>query len=353
MAKLELRGLTKEYGAFKAVDNVDLNIEHGEFVCLLGPSGCGKTTTLRLVAGFLEPDAGEIRVGDKVVSSKRRSLPPEQRNMSMVFQSYAVWPHMTVAENVAYGLRMKRVPKPESAERVSALLEAAQLHTQATKYPSELSGGQQQRVALARALAPKPDILLLDEPLSNLDANLREDMRFEIRRLHDQFQYTSIYVTHDQAEAMAMADRIVIMNAGRIEQIGTPEDVYERPASEFVARFIGSANVMRVESLGDDKVQLHGIPISCGQGDFAGRGNPMAMAIKTHEVGLEPAGEHERPENSVPGTVIDQAYMGSHRDYIVDIGERILVTAPSTLNLSTGSPVNVHFPRLASRALTR
>ena len=352
MAKLELKGLTKEFGTFKAVDQVDLTIEHGEFVCLLGPSGCGKTTTLRLVAGFLEPDGGEIRVGDKTVSSKSKSLPPEKRNMTMVFQSYAVWPHMTVSENIAYGLRMKRTPRAETTDRVNALLEAAQLQVQSKRYPSELSGGQQQRVALARALAPKPDILLLDEPLSNLDANLREDMRFEIRRLHDRYQYTSIYVTHDQAEAMAMADRIVIMNAGRIEQIGTPEEVYERPASEFVARFIGSANVLNVKALGDDQVELYGTPIRCGQGDFAAHGSAMTLAIKTHQLALEPL-RPDRPQNSVPGKVVDQAYMGSHRDYIVDIGERILVTAPSHLSLPNGSDVSVHFPVHASRALTR
>src|SRR6266581_7582427 len=229
LASVDLRGLTKRFGLLAVVDDVSLRIDHGQLVCLLGPSGCGKTTTLRMIAGFLQPDAGEIRVGGRAVSSVRSVVPPEQRNMSMIFQSYAVWPHMTVRQNVGYGLKMKSMPRPERQSRTDVLLGATKLLDQAERYPSQLSGGQQQRVALARALATKPDILLLDEPLSNLDANLRGDMRFEIRRLHQEFRYTSVYVTHDQVEAMTMADRIVIMNAGRIEQIGTPEEVYERP----------------------------------------------------------------------------------------------------------------------------
>ena len=187
MPHLELDNLTKHYGAVRSVDGVSLAVEQGELICLLGPSGCGKTTTLRMIAGFLAPDAGEIRVGGKVISSTRGVVPPERRRMSMIFQSYAVWPHMTVTQNVGYGLKMKSMPPAERAARTDAMLAATKLSAQALRYPSELSGGQQQRVALARALAPNPDILLLDEPLSNLDANLRGDMRFEIRRLHDEF----------------------------------------------------------------------------------------------------------------------------------------------------------------------
>ncbi len=201
MATLELENLTKQYPGVVSVDSISLAVEHGEFVCLLGPSGCGKTTTLRMIAGFIEPDAGQIRVGGKVVSSPGAVVPPERRNMSMIFQSYAVWPHMTVRQNVEYGLKMKSMPAAERDARTDALLATTKLSAQADRYPSELSGGQQQRVALARAMAPKPDILLLDEPLSNLDANLRGEMRFEIRRLHDEFHYTSIYVTHDQSRS--------------------------------------------------------------------------------------------------------------------------------------------------------
>src|SRR5437899_1754822 len=289
MATLELDKLTKRYPGVVSVDAIDLSVDPGEFVCLLGPSGCGKTTTLRMIAGLLEPDAGEIRVNGKLVSSKDAIVPPEQRNMSMIFQSYAVWPHMTVRQNVAYGLKMKRLSAADKQGRVDALLRATKLSAEAERYPGELSGGQQQRVALARALAPKPDIMLLDEPLSNLDANLRAEMRFEIRRLHDQFQYTSVYVTHDQVEAMTMADRIVVMNAGHIEQIGKPEEVYERPNSAFVARFIGGSNVLKVRHLYDRTVDIGGHALEIGEGEFAGVGKEMSICVKTHDVELLPS----------------------------------------------------------------
>jgi iron(III) transport system ATP-binding protein len=199
MAAVDLKGVTKRYSETIAVDAIDLHVADGALVCLLGPSGCGKTTILRLVAGFVGLDGGEIRVGERVMSSPGRTLRPELRGMSMVFQSYALWPHMSVAQNVGYGLKLRNVAKPDLARRVSAILAATKLSALADRYPAELSGGQQQRVALARALVVEPEILLLDEPLSNLDANLREEMRFEIRRLHDDFRYTTIYVTHDQA----------------------------------------------------------------------------------------------------------------------------------------------------------
>src|SRR5258706_9324553 len=245
VASVELRNLTKRYDKSAVVDDVSLRIEHGLLVCLLGPSGCGKTTTLRLIAGFVEPTAGEIVVGDRVLSSARRTLPPEARKMSMIFQSYALWPHMTVADNVAYGLTLRKLPREEVAKKVSAILATTKLADLAARYPGELSGGQQQRVALARALIVEPETLLLDEPLSNLDANLREEMRFEVRRLHDEYRYTTVYVTHDQSEAMTTADLIAVMNAGKIDQAGSPEDIYDRPRSEFVARFIGSRKVIK------------------------------------------------------------------------------------------------------------
>ena len=224
MASVELRGLTKRFGSLAVVDNVGLRIDHGQLVCLLGPSGCGKTTTLRLIAGFLEPSDGDIHVGDRVVSSRARTLPPEQRKMSMIFQSYALWPHMTVAENIVYGLRLRKLDRDTIAKKLAAILATTKLEVLAQRYPGELSGGQQQRVALARALIVEPETLLLDEPLSNLDANLREEMRFEIRRLHDEYRYTTVSVTHDQSEAMTTADLIAVMNGGRIDQLGTPED---------------------------------------------------------------------------------------------------------------------------------
>ena len=230
MASVELRGLTKRYGPLAVVDDVSLLIEHGSLVCLLGPSGCGKTTTLRLIAGFVEPTDGEIRVGDRVVSSPQQTLPPERRNMSMIFQSYALWPHMTVAENIVYGLKLRKIDSATIKKKLDGILATTRLAPLAERYPGELSGGQQQRVALARALIVEPETLLLDEPLSNLDANLREEMRFEVRRLHDEYRYTTVYVTHDQSEAMTTADLICVMNAGKIEQAGSPEEIYDRPA---------------------------------------------------------------------------------------------------------------------------
>ena len=244
MANVSFHGLTKKFTGMAAVDDLRLEIKDGEFVSLLGPSGCGKTTTLRLVAGFLQPDAGEIRVNDKIISSASTLIPPERRNMSMIFQSYAIWPHMTVFQNVAYGLKFKKLAGREVDEKTERLLRVVHLEALKARYPAELSGGQQQRVALARALVVEPQILLLDEPLSNLDANLREEMRFEIRRLHEEFGITTIYVTHDQAEAMVTSDRIVVLNKGRMVQVGTPSEIFDQPRTRFVAEFIGKTNIL-------------------------------------------------------------------------------------------------------------
>src|SRR6202163_3889951 len=280
-----MRGLTKRFGSLAVVDNVSLRIDHGQLVCLLGPSGCGKTTTLRLIAGFLEPSEGEIHVGDRLVSSKARTLPPEQRKMSMIFQSYALWPHMTVTENIVYGLRLRKIDRATIAKKLEVILKATKLEILAERYPGELSGGQQQRVALARALIVEPETLLLDEPLSNLDANLREEMRFEGRRLHDAYRYTTVYVTHDQSEAMTTADLICVMNAGKIEQSGTPEDIYNRPRSEFVARFIGSSNVIKGKGLDDRQLECAGSTLRCS-GDRLVPGQDGAIAIRQHVVRL-------------------------------------------------------------------
>ena len=285
MAAVELSSLLKRYGGVAAVDGLSATIASGSLVCLLGPSGCGKTTTLRLIAGFLDPDGGMIRVGDRVVSEPGRSLPPERRNMSMIFQSYALWPHMTIAENVGYGLKVRKVPHAERERRIAAMLDVTRLAELAPRYPHELSGGQQQRAALARALVVEPETLLLDEPLSNLDANLREEMRFEIRRLHDEFKYTTVYVTHDQAEAMTTADTIMVMNRGRAEQIGSPADIYQRPASEFVARFIGGTNILRGAKIGADLVDCGTVVLRCGAGEFAASGE-TAVSVRPHDIAL-------------------------------------------------------------------
>ncbi|MGZ5046660.1 MAG: ABC transporter ATP-binding protein [Usitatibacter sp.] len=350
-AHLELDNLTKHYGNVHSVDGIGLAVEKGEFICLLGPSGCGKTTTLRMIAGFIVPDAGEIRARGKAISSPGAVVPPERRHMSMIFQSYAVWPHMTVRQNVAYGLKMQSVPQADRDARADAMLKATKLFGEAGRYPSELSGGQQQRVALARALAPNPDILLLDEPLSNLDANLRGDMRLEIRRLHDEFHTTSIYVTHDQVEAMTMADRIVVMNAGRIEQIGTPEEVYERPNSRFVARFLGGSNVIEGIHVGGRRVEIAGHGIEVSQGDLAGPGRETGVCVKTHDVELVTDGA--AGGNTIPGVVRSHSYLGSHRDYVVDIGQDIFVAAPAATMVPAGAKVRVRFHPARCRGLVR
>src|SRR5947208_5740786 len=248
MSKLVLRGIEKRYGEVAAVDGIDLELREGEFVSLLGPSGCGKTTTLRMIAGFIEPTAGTIEMDGQVLSSPAGALPPEKRQMSMIFQSYAVWPNMTVEQNVAFGLELRKLPREETRRRVAEILEVVHMRHLAERYPAELSGGQQQRVALARAIVIKPQVLLLDEPLSNLDANLREEMRFEIRRLHDEFRINTVYVTHDQAEAMVTSDRIAVMNLGRIEQVADPHTLYNRPKPRFVAGFIGLRNFIEGNS---------------------------------------------------------------------------------------------------------
>ena len=243
MNKLVLSGVGRRFGEFQAVQDFSLELAEGEFVSLLGPSGCGKTTTLRMIAGFIDPSEGEIAVDGRLLSSPAGSVPPERRGMSMIFQSYAIWPNMTVAENVGFGLTLRKMARAEMETRINRFLDVVQMRHLKDRYPAELSGGQQQRVALARAMVVQPQVLLLDEPLSNLDANLREEMRFEIRRLHDEFRITTVYVTHDQSEAMVTSDRIVVMSQGRVEQVADPFALYTRPETRFVAGFIGSPSM--------------------------------------------------------------------------------------------------------------
>ncbi len=352
MASVELRGLTKRFGTVTAVNDVTLHIEHGAFVCLLGPSGCGKTTTMRLIAGFLSPDSGEIRVGDRCVSSPAATLPPERRNMSMIFQSYALWPHMTVGENVAYGLKLRKLDKASIKQRMRSILSVMHLDAFADRYPGELSGGQQQRVALARALVVEPETLLLDEPLSNLDANLREEMRFEIRRLHDRYKYTTVYVTHDQAEAMTTADLIVVMNEGRIEQAGTPEDVYERPISEFVARFIGATNILKGRAEDRHTVAFNGFSLRCDQGEVTMSGE-IAVSVRVHDIRLHTGRPNGDTVNVLPGQVVRCAYLGAARDYLVELasGDQVRVAAPVHLNVPVGNRVWLQLPPEHCRAL--
>ena len=352
MAAVQLRGLTKRYGEVAVVDDVSLAIEHGHLVCLLGPSGCGKTTTLRLIAGFVEPSEGEIRVGDKLVSSPAQTLPPERRNMSMIFQSYALWPHMTVAENIVYGLKLRKMDRGTIGKKLDAILATTKLAPLARRYPGELSGGQQQRVALARALVVEPETLLLDEPLSNLDANLREEMRFEVRRLHDAYRYTTVYVTHDQSEAMTTADLICVMNAGKIEQSGTPEEIYERPRSEFVARFIGSSNVIRGKGLDATHVEFAGVPLRCvGQATTAGA--PTPVSIRPHDILISTA-QPAQAENVLPASIVRQVFLGGSRDYMVELagGTQLRVVTGAAGNIGQGGAVWLYLPPEKCRALS-
>jgi iron(III) transport system ATP-binding protein len=330
MARVVLEGLTKRFGDVGAVRDLSLAIEDGEFVSLLGPSGCGKTTTLRLLAGFLTPDAGRIVVDGQALSAPGAVVPPERRGMSMIFQSDAVWPHKTVFDNVAFGLKLRKVPRPAIERRVGSMLDLVRLGGLARRYPAELSGGQQQRVALARALVVEPRILLLDEPLSNLDANLREEMRFEIRRLHDEMRITSVYVTHDQAEAMVTSDRIAVLHDGRLEQIGTPEEIYEHPRTEFVASFIGRTNCLSGVVASDGRVDCGGLTLRVSpNGSPPLAGTAVAVSIRPQSIEIEghdhPGGP--RPEsrggmgdlNVVVGRVLRSVYLGEGRDYQVGV----------------------------------
>jgi iron(III) transport system ATP-binding protein len=339
---VSLKGLTRRYGDVAAVDDLSLEVKPGELVALLGPSGCGKTTTLRLVAGFLAPEAGEIWVGDRCLSSPATVVPPERRRMAMIFQSYALWPHMTVAQNVAYGLRFKRgLAAVDRDRRVEEMLRVVQLAGYEARYPGELSGGQQQRVAVARALVVEPEILLLDEPLSNLDANLREEMRFEIRRLHEAFGITTLYVTHDQAEAMVISDRIAVLERGRVAQIGTADEVFLQPRTRFVAEFIGKTNLVEGVALTADTVALGSVRLRIG-GDGLVVGARVAVSIRPHDIALT---DGAAPGvNALRGTVQRASFLGASVDYQVQVADSdvvLRVAATAGLRRRAGEAVEL------------
>ncbi len=318
MSRLKLSGVSKRYGDFLAVDNIDLELQSGEFVSLLGPSGCGKTTTLRMIAGFVEPTLGTIEMDGRILSSPAGAVPPDRREMSMIFQSYAIWPNMTVEQNVAFGLELRKLSKTDVRRRVGEILEVVRMGHLADRYPAELSGGQQQRVALARAIVIRPSVLLLDEPLSNLDAALREEMRFEIRRLHNEFQVTTVYVTHDQAETMVTSDRIAVMNHGRIEQIARPRELYDHPRTRFVAGFVGRTNFIEGVSDGE-RISFDGFAVPCAAfGRDAPAAGKAVFAVRPHSMRLSSAPLCDPNGGTAVGVVVlERAFLGEHWDYIV------------------------------------
>jgi iron(III) transport system ATP-binding protein len=349
MARISIQGLNKSLGGQPIVKQLDLEVEDKEFVAILGPSGCGKTTTLRLLAGFLKPDSGTIRVDGQVISSSGAVVPPERRRMGMVFQQYAVWPHMDVAANVAFGLTCMKLPADEIRSRVEEVLRLVGLTGLDRRYASQLSGGQQQRVALARALVVEPSILLLDEPLSNLDAKMRERMRFELKVLQERTGITFVYVTHDQTEAMALSDHLAVMEDGRLVQWGTPRDVYERPASSFVADFMGLVNW--VDGVISD--QKNPDVVTIGEGMQlravvpAGllSGSRVRVAIRPDDLAVTA----ERPangENVFPARVTEALFLGNLIHYQLDIGElRLIAQVPRSEAFQVGDRVYVRvFP---------
>ena len=339
MSTITINHVTKAFGDSVVLADFTETFQDGEFVTLLGPSGCGKTTMLRIIAGFERPTSGEVYIDDQLVSGGKTFVPPEKRGIGMVFQSYAVWPHMNVFDNVAYPLTIKRMPKADIRNSVDRVLEITHLSQYANRYPNELSGGQQQRVALARALVAEPKLLLLDEPLSNLDAKLRESMRFEIKEIQQKLGITVVYVTHDQTEAMAMSDRIFLINRGVVQQRGTPEEIYNRPVNQFVADFLGKVDFFKGEAGGGRIVFPHmgdqSIPYD---GPVTGR---VDVAVRPENIIISEAGD-------LAGTLETQYYLGDTDDCRVRVGDalvRVVADGDAYRELQTGQSLRLSIRR--------
>lgn len=358
MSSVSIAGLTKKFAGkppTTATDSLDLEIEQGEFLVLLGPSGCGKTTTLRCLAGLESPDEGRISFGERTVfdAAARINVSPNRRNIGMVFQSYALWPHMTVRKNIGYPLRTRRIKRGVATKWIDETAALVDCGTLLDRYPAQLSGGQQQRVALARGLVARPDLVLFDEPLSNLDARLRDLVRAQIHELHERLHFTAVFVTHDQAEALALGDRLAIMRDGAIEQFDTPERIFAEPATEYVAGFIGMSNRLVLER-SDGAWLYDATPIGGDSAAIAGAHPTVTIRVRPDDLFLTPAGEPLPPQTTgVPAKVIDSEFGGRHLDVVVAAGDNRIharvPTAESSAGKLVGQDVMVSF-RLASVA---
>lgn len=352
MSQVIIESLIKKYGKVVAVDDVDLEVQEGEFLTLLGPSGCGKTTTLRCVAGLEKPDGGKIYIGGKLANSAkdRIFLPPEKRDVGMVFQSYAIWPNMTVFDNVAFGLSIRKVAREKIEKRVRAVLKQVKMEEYAARYATELSGGQQQRVAVARALAFEPRALLFDEPLSNLDAKLREDMRIELVNIQKNVGISALYVTHDQTEAMAISDRIAVMDKGKIVQLGTPEEIYNKPINQFVAEFIGTTNLVTGQVVAEPASQegmgtvsfageYGAVQIRCQFTREMSRNGKVVLSLRTERIATS-LFKPENTENVFPAKVNQKTFLGDSLNYYLNVGEhRFRVKTGADVVAETGRDI--------------
>ena len=348
MNAVTLTDIVKRFGDFTAVHRMSLEIPEGSFVTLLGPSGCGKTTTLRMIAGLLDATEGEIAIKGRRVND----VPIHKRNLGLVFQSYALFPHKTVEENVAFGLKYRNVSRADAKRRVREALELVQLPHLGGRYPKELSGGQQQRIALARAIVIEPDVLLLDEPLSALDANLREDMRVELKRIQQRIGITTVFVTHDQSEALAMSDQIIVMSDGRVEQVGPPSEVYNTPASEFVAQFLGASNILRGEALGVEgealTVEVQDMPrlaVPRARAPKLAGAGPVKLVIRAEKLQVMAPDTAEDDRYAVPATVEGVDYQGQSARYFLRAGAHQLqaITMIDEIPFDEGAQVSLRF----------